>query len=161
VSKEFKAELKSVDLNPLTMEEAVLALLDGELIIVRGLEQRTDADVLVRLYSKGKIPVTQISYDTQPLKDAWRDQYWIVYDIPLNVFSTYPCFIYNEEVAKQAPKFMVGETVRYDSRQESSIKSDSAIILDVLSDGKGNWYYELSRDSEIYQENELTRDKLG
>lgn len=150
--------LQSVRMSTLTMQECTNALYEGKVILVKGLEQLRDQDVLVRLNTKGKVPVTQVSFDKIPPDGYWRDQYWIVYDLPLNVFSTYSCFLYDELLARKSPKYVVSDTVYYTSKEDST--RDSAIVVDVLKDEEENWYYKLSRDGEIYAENEVTKDRL-
>lgn len=142
----------------LSMQECTDALYAGKVIIVKGLEQSRDQDVLVRMYTKGKVPVTQISYDKVAPDGFWRDQYWIVYDLPLNVFSTFNCYVFDELIAKKAPKYSVGESVWYTSKEDQV--RDTAIVLAVFKDEEDNWYYKLSRDSEIYIESEVSKDRL-
>lgn len=151
-------ELTSVQLTVLTMKECTDALFEGKTLLIKGIETSRGNDILVRLDLEGKIPVTQISYDLVAPDGYWRDQYWSVYDLPMNVFSTYSCFIYDEAVGKQMPKFVVADTVYYTSREDDT--KDSAIVVDVLKDLEGNWFYLLSRDKLIYAEHEISKDRL-
>ncbi|BBE37359.1 hypothetical protein PHIM1EF22_0860 [Enterococcus phage phiM1EF22] len=151
--------LREVNYKTLTLEESLHALLEGKTLIVKGLEQRRKLDVLVRIFSEGVVPVTQISYDTTPADGYWRTGYWQIYDLPINALSTYPCFIYDDLNTDELPKFMIGDTVYYTSK-EDSIK-DSAIVISVYKDDVNNkWHYKLSRDNEIYAESEIRRDRL-
>lgn len=153
-----ETELTKVEYKPLNMKEAVEALFNNQVLIVKGLEQRKRADILVRLNQKGRIPVTQVSYDITPPDGYWRDQYWIIFDLPMNVLSTYPCYVYSEDLAKGNPKYVEGQTVYYTSKEDNQV--DSALVLGVYTDEDHNWYYRLSRDKEYYKEAELSKESL-
>lgn len=150
--------LVEVDYRGLTLQEALQALLDKKVLLVKGLEQSRNLDVLIRLYTEGVVPVTQISYDVVPADGHWREEYWQIFDISVNALSTYPCYVYDAETANKAPKFLIGTTVYYTSKMDST--RDSAIVIGLYKDEEGNWYYKLSRDQEIYAETELTVDRL-
>lgn len=150
--------LTPVDYKPMTLRETIDALFNGDVLLVKGLEQSRKKDVLVRLNIEGKIPVTQISYDVMPPDGEWRKSYWAVYDLPFNVFSTYPCYIYDATTTNNPPKYLVGATVYYTSKQDGVF--DSAIVTEVLKDENNKWYYQLSRDNQIYAEDEVSTDRL-
>lgn len=150
--------LTPVDYKPMLLRETIDALFNGDVLLVKGLEQSRGKDVLVRLNIEGKIPVTQISYDVMPPDGEWRKSYWAVYDLPFNVFSTYPCYIYDATTTNHPPKYLVGSTVYYMSKQDGIY--DSAIITEILKDENNKWYYQLSRDNQIYTEDEVSTDRL-
>ena len=93
-----------------------------------------------------------------PADGHWREEYWQIFDISVNALSTYPCYVYDAETANKAPKFLIGTTVYYTSKMDST--RDSAIVIGLYKDEEGNWHYKLSRDQEIYAETELTADRL-
>lgn len=154
----MEENLIEVEYKPMGMQEAVGALFADKVLLIKGLEQSRKADVLVRLNTTGVVPVTQISYDVIPPDGYWRKPYWIVYDLPLNVLSTYPCYIYDPEILDSTPKYLIGDTVYYTSKQDST--KDSALVTTIYRDNENQWYYRLSRDQEIYSESEISTDRL-
>lgn len=138
--------LEEVSYKALTLEESLTALTSGKVLLVKGLEQRRKLDVLVRLFTEGVVPVTQISYDVVPADGHWRKDYWQIYDLPINALSTYPCFIYEETTGK-LPKYMIGSNVYYTSKEDSI--NDTAIVLAIFKDEESNFFYKLSRDGSI------------
>lgn len=157
-------DLGPVSLEPLGLRKSLDYLLDGEVLLVRGIEQTRGKDVLVRLDDR-RVPVTQISYDIQPADGYWRDSYWVVFDLPLNAFSTYPCYLYRNTEQGSLPKFFIGDNVYYTSKQEGTKTEDTGVITEVYKDKASDprnpqWYYSVTRDSEIYPEEELTKDPL-
>lgn len=149
--------LTVLELKGLTLEESLQALLNGKTILVKGLEQSRNLDVLVRLYNEGVVPVTQISYDVIPADGHWREEYWQIFDISINALSTYSCYLYDKDTISIIPKFTVGTSVRYRSKVDGA--RDSAIVLGIYKDTENNLFYKLSRDHEIYKETELTSDR--
>lgn len=150
--------LETVNLKTLTMREAIDALFDEKILLIRGVEQRRNGDVLVRLDTKGRVPVLQSSFDLVPPDGVWRERYWVVTDLSINVFSTYPCFVYDEALANKFPNFIIGDTVHYVSKEDNI--RDSAIVIEVFKDEDNQWHYMLSRDGEIYEEYALSKDRL-
>lgn len=144
---------------PMNMQEAVGALFEGKMLLIKGLEQSRHNDVLVRLDLESIVPVTQISYDVVPPDGYWRKPYWVVYDLPMNVLSTYPCYVYEENMLNAIPQYGIGDSVRYISKEDSS--EDSALVTAIYHDTEYNWFYKLTRDQEIYAENELKKDRLA
>lgn len=153
-----------LDLHKLDLEESLDELLQGNWVLIKGIEQTRGKDILVRLDGLDKgAPVTQITYDVQPPDGYWKEHYWTVFDLPLNAFSTYPCYIHHTETNGSMPAFLPGETIYYTSRQEgTSGKRDSGIIEEVyIKNSEDNqFYYSISRDTGIYQEEELAKDPL-
>ena len=144
--------LEEVNYQALTLEQSLQALTNGKVLLVKGLEQRRKLDVLVRLFTEGLVPVTQISYDITPADGHWRKDYWQIYDLPINALSTYPCFLYDSSTGA-IPKYMIGANVLYTSKEDSI--QDTALVIATYKNEEGKFFYKLSRDGGIYSEEEL------
>lgn len=151
-----QTELTPLPMNKLSMKEAVDALFAGKVVIVKQLEETRKLDVLVRLDNR-IVPVTQISYDVVPITGDFDSVYWVVYDLPLNVFSTYDVYEYSEENAKLKVAFDIGTSVWYTSVDGVL---DTAIVKEIFKDIDNKIWYKLSRETELYPQDELTKEKI-
>ena len=134
-----------------TLSDKVQALVEGKILFIKKFERQQGADVLVRLEQK-KYTVTQISYDLS-VNDS-DPRYWVTYNIGINDLSLFHCFKFDEDLFRQNNKYMINDVVNYTSVDG---RNDSAIIEEVyvsLTD-PDKFAYRLSRDNEIYAEEDL------
>lgn len=138
-----------------TLDEKLGALLDGEILLIKGFEQRYDNDVLIRL-DKQKFTVTQISYDKEELEMQAR--YWITFNIGINDLSLFTVYKYEEGVFNHTNKFKLNDVVLYRSIDG---RTDKAIIEKVYVSNLDHkqYAYSLSRDDGLYVEEDLVVHK--
>lgn len=136
-----------------TFREKMEALLDGETLLIKSFEQKTGADVLIRL-NKQKFTVIQISYDI--VEVAPGERYWVTFNVGINDLSLFTVYRFEEGVFNHGNKFKINDIVKYQSVDE---RRDTAIVEQVfVSDEDPNQYaYKLTRDDGLYQEEDLVK----
>jgi len=140
-----------------TLEDKLDALVNGDVLFIRGFEQFSNRDVMVKLSTVKGQRVSMISYDT--MKSSIDDAFWVIYNIGINDLSLLPVMqVYDITELKETNKFQVGDVVYYESLENS--KYDTAFVTDVYRsldpNKKGHYLYNLSReDNYAYEENEL------
>jgi hypothetical protein len=138
------------------MSDKLNALLNGQVLFIKGFEQAEGTDVLIQMVNK-KFTVTQISYDMTDTTDNPR--YWVTYNVGLNDLSLFTVFQWNETSFAYSNKYMINDIVNYTNVDG---QADSAVITGVyVSNADPNQYaYSLSRDPEgLYAEEDLIQNK--
>lgn len=145
--EEAGVELTQLDLEPLSFEEVLLRLLDGETLVIKEYEKTRGKDVLVRL-DKRKYPNTQISYDVDPL--GVRQPFWQMYNVSLNALSLHQVVPYDGIYANVHPLYANGSVVHY-TDEENIV----AIVERVYIDQNNEVFYTLYGELGYYAEAEL------
>jgi hypothetical protein len=138
------------------MSDKLTALLNGNILFVKGFEQAEGTDVLVQMVNK-KFTVTQISYDMQDTVD--RPRYWITFNVGLNDLSLFTVFKWDETSFTYSNKYMINDVVNYTNVDG---QPDSAVITAVYVNNtdSSQYAYQLSRDPEgLYAEADLIQNK--
>jgi hypothetical protein len=138
-----------------TVEEKLQALLNGEVLYMKEFEKKSGGDVLIRLEKK-KFTLTQISYD---LSESESDpRYWVTFNIGLNDLSLFTAIRFEEGLPVHGHKYEINDIVNYESADGAK---DTAVVEAVyVSNLDPNQYaYRLSRDTELYAEEDLVEHK--
>ncbi|QEG13677.1 hypothetical protein MARVELLAND_155 [Bacillus phage vB_BspM_MarvelLand] len=136
-----------------TLAEKLQALLNGEVLFIKGFERKDKLNVLIRLVDK-KYTVSQISYDVTESKSDER--YWLTFNVGLNDLSLFTVFKFEEDVFLKGNKYQVNDKVTYISRDGTK---DAAIITEVYQAkaDPNKFAYGLSREpGTFYKEEELS-----
>lgn len=123
----------------LTLSQAFTELLNGTYLVLTGYEESTGADVFTRLNLAMNTPVTEISYKAPNSTSAW-----LRFPIPVNAFSLYDCYTYDENLYGNV-LLHVGDIVRYNSQGVQV-----AVVSGVYTDANKVVYYTMQGDTTIY-----------
>jgi len=136
-----------------TLAEKLQALLNGEVLFIKGFERKDKLNVLIRLVDK-KYTVSQVSYDVVETKSDER--YWMTFNVGLNDLSLFTVFKFEEDIFMQVNKYKINDKVSYISRDGTK---DAAIITEVYQSkaDPNQFAYGLSREpGTFYAEEELS-----
>lgn len=140
-----------------SLEEKLTSLLQGNTLLLRGFEQGSKRDVLVRIKNPDNIALaySQISFEPHLSQGKEEtDRYWLVYNVGLNDLAKANACLFNQDTYDETNKFTVGDTIEYIA---SSEEKDSAFITKVYRDTvTGEYAYGLSREPDlVFYEEEL------
>lgn len=138
------APLKEVTNGKLGFKEAIQALLDGKIIVIKQYEVSKKKDVFVKLDQR-LYPTTQMTYTMSDSTIVPTN--WLPYAIPVNAFSLYSCYIYNKDWYDKTQLLTNGSIVNYLS---PSGVEDVAMVNGVYTDGV-YVYYQLSREDGYFR----------
>lgn len=148
--------LEQVNAQLLSFDDALTALQEDEWLVIKGYESSRHKDVLVRVFRDGKYPVTQVSYQVQPVLGEFDSRFWQIYDVPLNALALFPVYLYDETVASYDNLFSMDNVVSYSYVKDVSIVTGASLIEAIYSGSNGEYYYKLVDEIEYYHEAELT-----
>lgn len=136
-----------------SLEEKLEALMSGKTLLVRGLGNSYQSDVLIRMENK-KYQITQISYTVSGKKKKPRQ--WISYNIGLNDLSLLTVYRYNPKVFSYPNKFRVNDVVTY---YTSTGEQERAIVEDVYisKSNPTSFVYSLSWSNRLHFEEDLEK----
>jgi hypothetical protein len=149
VSTLVPIESKKVDL-----KQALMELLAGNILIVKNYESTQNYDTYVRLAITNPIPVTEITY-TNP-KSA--SSYWQSYPIPINAFSIYSIYTYDDSIGGFDTIFRPNDVIRY---QDTDNRNVAGIIDKVYKDKDGKLYYQLTNSKTVYLLEQSGQNRYG
>ena len=126
------------------LSQGISILINGGIILAKGYDWAKNDDVYFRINSVTNL--TEIAYSIDP--DNSRFTFWQAYNIPINVFNQVNCYRYTPDLGEI--KYYIGNTVTYISPETN--EEDSAIVLATYTDKDNNIYYQLSRESKLFEE---------
>ncbi|ARQ95933.1 hypothetical protein qdsa001_177 [Staphylococcus phage qdsa001] len=140
------------DVKPLTdIVEIMTHLSNGDVLRVK---QENQGDILLRL-STGKHKFTEVSRDLEK-ETTFYKRYWVLYNVSINSLLTFDVYLeddYMESTKVKFPKNTIVEYIR--DNQEP----DVAKVKDILVDNNGNYFYALSGETALYNEDKLNKIK--
>lgn len=151
INEEQEVILEPIESVEYTFKEAVTNLIEGKILLVSKLEQSKKGDVLVRVSPTRTPEVTEISYEIVPSTGVFRDRFWFVYDLPLNVLSHYTIYSYDDATELLGLAFRIGDKVEYTSIDgEKDLAYVTKIFKSLDEDNTERILYQVSRDTGYY-----------
>lgn len=137
-----------------TLEEKLEALLNGEVLYLKGFERNSGEDVLIRLV-RNKFTTTQMSYDMNETEAEPR--YWVTYNVGFNDLSLFTVIKFEEGIHRYDHRFKINDIVQY---KDSEDKWESGIIEEiyVTDDGSNLYAYKISGEDELFDEDDLVKN---
>lgn len=145
-------DLQELRLERLSLEESWDELQAGGTIVIEKYESTQGKDILVRL-NKRQHTVTQISFDVAPIVGGFDKRFWQIFNVSINALSLKNVYRYDEALYNLKNQFNVDAIVEYASTAGGK---DVAVVTAVFMDAAGDFYYALSRETQLYKETELT-----
>ncbi|QQO38060.1 hypothetical protein LSA2308_00040 [Staphylococcus phage LSA2308] len=140
------------DVKPLTdIVEIMTHLSNGDVLRVK---QENQGDILLRL-STGKHKFTEVSRDLDK-ETMFYKRYWVLYNVSINSLLTFDVYLEDDYVESTKVKFPKNTIVEY---VRDNQESDVAKVKDILVDSKGNYFYALSGETSLYNEDKLNKIK--
>ena len=140
------------DVKPITDIVEIMKLLnEGKVLRVK---QENQGDILLR-FSTGKHKFTEVSRDLDK-ETVFYQRYWVLYNVSINSLLTFDVYLeddYSEFSKVKYPKDTIVSYTRYD------LEKDVAMIKDVLKDNNGNYFYALTGETMLFDENKLSKVK--
>ncbi|QYC52057.1 hypothetical protein RP15_gp090 [Staphylococcus phage vB_Sau-RP15] len=140
------------DVKPLTdIVDIITHLYKGDVLRVK---QENQGDILLRL-STGKHKFTEVSRDLDK-ETMFYKRYWVLYNVSINSLLTFDVYLEDDYVESTKVKFPKNTIVEY---VRDNQESDVAKVKDILVDSKGNYFYALSGETSLYNEDKLNKIK--
>ncbi|UVD42760.1 hypothetical protein [Staphylococcus phage vB_SauM-V1SA22] len=140
------------DVKPLTdIVDIITHLHKGDVLRVK---QENQGDILLRL-STGKHKFTEVSRDLDK-ETMFYKRYWVLYNVSINSLLTFDVYLEDDYVESTKIKFPKNTIVEY---VRDNQESDVAKVKDILVDSKGNYFYALSGETSLYNEDKLNKIK--
>lgn len=131
--------------------EIMSYLQEGKVLRVK---QDNQGDILVRI-SPSKHKFTEVSRDLEPESSFYR-RHWVLYNVSVNSLLTFDVYLEEEYVENQEVRYQKDSIVEY-TREDQ--EKDVAKIKDILVDGNGNYFYALTGETMLFDENKLNKVK--
>lgn len=146
--------LEDLTSEELSLKETLDAMLSGEVILMTTYDNRREKDILIRVKESEKGLITQVSKPSSSMSGfVGNKKYWSMYDIDINSLSMYPTYVFDPSRYDIGYEFEPNSMVVYKS---SYGDKDVAVVVGVLRDQAGNFYYKLSGEGErVFKEEEL------
>lgn len=140
------------DVKPLTdIVDIITHLHKGDVLRVK---QENQGDILLRL-STGKHKFTEVSRDLDK-ETMFYKRYWVLYNVSINSLLTFDVYLEDDYVESTKVKFPKNTIVEY---VRDNQESDVAKVKDILVDSNGNYFYALSGETSLYNEDKLNKIK--
>ena len=147
-----------ISLNPIQETKPIEDIVDIIQYLKNGkvlrVKQENQGDILVRM-SPGKHKFTEVSRDLDK-ESFYYKRHWVLYNVSINSLITFDVYLdeeYSETNKVKYPKDTIVEYTRADQEK------DVAMIKDILTDNKGNYFYALTGETMLFDENKLSKVK--
>lgn len=147
-----------ISLNPIQDAKPIDDIVDIMTYLKNGkvlrVKQDNQGDILVRM-SPGKHKFTEVSRDLDK-ESFYYKRHWVLYNVSVNSLITFDVYLdeeYSETTKVKYPKDTIVEYTREDQEK------DVAMIKEILTDNNGNYFYALTGETMLFDENKLNKIK--
>lgn len=140
--------LMTLELNELSLDDALSHLMLGDTLIIKKYEQTRDKDVLIKLDRRRHV-VTTISLDVNPIVPGRR--LWQIHNVSFNTLSLHEVYLFDESTCSIEFKYKPNDVVQRADQDSNSVY----LIKEVHVTPEKDVYYTLETLDGYFKENEL------
>lgn len=149
---------EEISLNPIQDAKPIEDIVDIITYLKNGkvlrVKQDNQGDILIRM-SPDRHKFTEVSRDLDK-ESTFYKRYWVLWNISINSLLTFDVYLdeeYSETTKVKYPKDTIVEYTREDQEK------DVAMIKEILTDNNGNYFYALTGETMLFDENKLNKIK--